>query len=237
MTQKRKIRNSYLLTIIILIIAIFILTYFWGYLTDFFSNSQNIRGFVTGFGMLAPLALIILVIFQIIVSPIPGATSGIVGGYIFGTFWGGFYVAIATVIGHMLAFALARRFGKSLVEKAVGAEKLKKFDKIVRSNTFILFLIYLLPGFPDDSISYIVGLTELKIKIMLLIATVGALGSFVTAFLGSSMAEYNTYLAVLMFIGIILVSLIVYKFKDDIDKMVLKLAYKWGKVKNGNKRG
>lgn len=234
--QKRKIKNNYLLAVIILIIVVFILTYFWGYLTDFFSNSQKIRGFVTGFGMLAPLALVILVIFQIIVSPIPGTASGIVGGYIFGTFWGGFYVAIATVIGHMLAFVLARRFGKSLVERAIGTEKLKKFDKIVRSNTFILFLIYLLPGFPDDSISYIIGLTKLKTKIMLLIATVGALGSFVTAFLGNSMAEYNIYLAVLIFIGIILASLIVYKFKDDIDKMMLKLVYKLGKVKNGHKR-
>lgn len=236
MIQKRKIKNNYLLTIIILIIAIFILTYFWGYLTDFFSNPQKIRGFIASFGILAPLALIILVIFQIIVSPIPGTASGIVGGYIFGTFWGGFYVAIATVIGHMLAFALARRFGKSLVERAIGTEKLKKFDKIVRSNTLILLLIYLLPGFPDDSISYIVGLTKLKTRIMLLIATVDALGSFVTAFLGNSMAEYNTYLAVLMFIVIIMVSLIVYKFKNDIEKMMLKLVYKLEKVKNGHKR-
>ncbi len=62
------------------------------------------------------------------------------------------------------------------MEKYLDETVIEKYDKIFAGNSpqgisiqsLILFLIYFLPLFPDDEISYIVGASKMKYRIFLL---------------------------------------------------------------------
>jgi uncharacterized membrane protein YdjX (TVP38/TMEM64 family) len=96
---------------------------------------------------------------------LPGFLGCIVGAVMFGR-WGGFwcnYIGISA--GSILAFWLARRYGKELVKKMVSARTYEKYAEKVRnregSYTVLLILAILLPLAPDDFFCYFSGLTDI----------------------------------------------------------------------------
>ncbi len=89
-------------------------------------------------------------------APIPGEVTGFVGGIVFGTFWGIVYSTIGLTIGSFLAFILARRVGRPLVDKLVNPEIIKRYDYVMKhKGMFLAFLMFLMPGFPKDYLCYL----------------------------------------------------------------------------------
>ncbi|MBU3940671.1 MAG: VTT domain-containing protein, partial [Nanoarchaeota archaeon] len=161
----------YLLAIIPIILLIL------GYVfpSTFFSSQEQIRNFIEPFGIWAPVIFILIQIIQVILTPISTSVVSIAGGFIFGTWQGFLYNWIGRVIGTLIAFWLGRRFGRKIIRKFVNMEKLKKYDSFVEKGKFILFLMYFLPFFPDDELSYLAGFSSMKAKTFVIIALLGHL--------------------------------------------------------------
>jgi len=175
----------YLLTIIPIVLLIL------GYIypSSFFSSQERIRDFVEGFGIWAPLMLILIQALQVILTPISHYVVGIVGGFMFGTWLGFFYNWIGRVIGHLVAFYLGRKFGRKIIQHVVKPETLKKYDKVFEKGKVFLFLMYFLPVFPDDELSYLAGFSSLKSKIFIPITLLGHIGgSLSLAYIGSGVS-------------------------------------------------
>jgi len=133
----------------------------YGYISPsgLFGSIDNIKEIVGRYVLLAPLVFIGIQILQVVLTPINHYVVGVAGGVLFGPWLGGLYNWTGRVIGHFIAFLLSRTFGRRLVKRIVGEQLLSKYDKIWEKNGgFYLFLIYFLPVFPDDEISYITGL-------------------------------------------------------------------------------
>lgn len=159
----------------------------WG----FFGSVENIQKFVKQYALLAPLVFIAIQILQVVLTPINHYVVGVAGGLLFGGWLGGLYNWIGRVIGHLIAFYLSRTFGRRLVKRIVGEKMLAKYDKIwERNGGFYLFLIYFLPLFPDDEISYITGISKMKAKVFFIAAVFGHLGgAFGLAFVGAGIGQ------------------------------------------------
>lgn len=155
-----------------------------------FTNAQEIRAYVRGFGSLAPLVLIGLQAGQVILVPIPGQVLGVVGGYLFGPVWGTLYNMLGITLGSTIAFWLARRYGRPYVETVIHEETLTTFDGFSRRNGLVgLFVLFLIPGMPDDTLCFIGGLTEIPLRKLVTIAIIGRTPAFfVTNLLGSLLA-------------------------------------------------
>lgn len=128
-----------------------------------FSSAEALQAWVDGFGAAAPVVFFVLQVVQVIVSPIPGGATTLVGAMLFG-FWPAFVLSTAAVLtGSLLAFGLARVFGRQLVIRLVGPKITERYLGAMTSRARIaLLLMFLLPVFPDDALSFVAGLTGLS---------------------------------------------------------------------------
>lgn len=162
---------------------------FHGPLFQLWTNKDLLLERIRSCGPLAPLAYILLQITQTVVAPIPGQVVGSIGGLLFG-WWGVLWTLIGSAIGYLIVLLLSKRFGRPLLEKIFKKSAIAKFDFILnsRSSALILFAIFLLPGFPDDIVCYIAGLTNLSIKKLMAIILLGRFPTIVlTNYLGAGL--------------------------------------------------
>ncbi|MDI9569326.1 MAG: TVP38/TMEM64 family protein [Pseudomonadota bacterium] len=147
-----------------------------GDLIQFFTNRNKAIDFVNSFGSLSVLAFIGLQILQVLLAPVPGEATGFVGGYIFGAVLGTIYSTIALAIGSWLAFSLARWLGLPFVEKAVSPAILQKYDYFMKhKGSWVVFILFLIPGFPKDALCYMIGLSHMPVRVFLVVSTLGRL--------------------------------------------------------------
>lgn len=170
-----------------------------------FLNVQEVwRQRIAVFGAFGPIVFVLFQALQVIIAPISHYTVGAIGGFLYGPFLGGFLNWIGRVIGHIIAFFIARIWGRQVVEKFVNKKDIDKFDKLVSGSreaspqSIILFLIYFLPLFPDDEISYIVGLSKMKKRVFILANAFGHVGGALSlAYLGSGIDTKDPYFWIL----------------------------------------
>lgn len=165
-----------------------------------------LRNFINSFGALAPFVLILMQVSQVLVAPIPGPVVGAASGYAFGVFWGTIYGFIGLAIGSSIAVLLAKYYGRPFVEDVLADETMDKFDYLADEHGFLpFFLLFLLPGFPDDAICFIAGLTDLDTKKLLLFASFGRIPGLISlTVFGNSLALGN--LKVMFLTGLIVIA-------------------------------
>lgn len=134
---------------------------------DLFSSEENLKTFLNSCGVFAPIFFVFLQIIQVIIPLIPGGISTGVGVIIFGPLWGFIYNYVGIVIGSIIVFFIARKYGmplikkmfkKELIDKYIGwLNKGKKFEKLFAAAIF-------LPVAPDDFLCYLAGVTDISTK-------------------------------------------------------------------------
>lgn len=222
MKEKTKaIIQFFLLFFIIVALSVLL----WKPFAEVISNPQEVRDFISEFGILAPLAFIVLTILQVLLAPIPGNFVAVGGGFLFGGVFGTIYGMFGLVIGSYIAFALARTFGRPFVEKVIDKKTLNKWDKRVSNKGVnFFFWLFLIPGLPDDSICYLAGLTNIKIRTLVVIAAIGRLpGYIVSAFMGAGLASQDYILVITLFIALMIAALFAYLYKERLERFAMKI--------------
>ena len=153
-----------------------------------------VRTTIRSTGALAPVVFLAVQALQVLVAPIPGQVLGFVAGYLFGVVWGTALSVAGATIGGYVAFWLARRYGRPVVERLVEDEAIDLFDSFSsRHGDVVLFLIFLVPGLPDDAICFLAGVGDIDTRSFLLASVVGRLpGYFLVALAGARLAEART---------------------------------------------
>lgn len=220
MNGKAFVKIAILLSLLILGVVLF----FHYNLYTFFISRKKIIEFVNSFGPLSVVIFIGLQVLQVIVAPIPGEVNGFIGGYLYGPLLGTLYSSIGLAIGSWIAFSLARWFGLPFVEKVLDPKVLKKYDHFMEHRgTLITFILFLIPGFPKDALSYIIGLSHMKTTTFLLICTGGRLfGTMMLSVSGNCVRnDQNVALAAILGISALIVVL-AYYYHDELLHRVRK---------------
>lgn len=213
--KKRISRRTWIKVAIATIIIVALLGYLaWdivanGPLMTLLTSRDKLVAAVNSWGPFAPLLYIILQVLQTVVAPIPGQIVGSIGGFLFGA-WGILWTTIGTLIGCWIVFKIARRFGRPLLEKLFKKSAIEKFDFIInaKSASLILFAIFLLPGFPDDIICYIAGLTNLSIKRLMAIVILGRFPVIVlTNYIGAEVGTNFVMVALVALLAVVILGI------------------------------
>lgn len=160
-------------------------------LWELFKDRNQLRSYVESWGAWAPLAFILIQAFQVVIAPIPGELTGAVGGFIFGGVPTIVYSSLGLTIGSMIAFLAARVMGLPLVKLVVSKEALEKFHFLTeRRGALLALILFAIPGFPKDILSYILGLSPMGFPAFVTVCTLGRIpGTIMLSFSGS--AVYN----------------------------------------------
>lgn len=180
-------------TALIVIAMALLVAFYWEPILHFFRNPEAIKHYVAAAGPWGPIVFIAIQFLQILIAPIPGQAVGVLAGALFGPWLGTLYSMIGAILGFTTVFVLAKLLGRPFVERFVKKDDLQKFDKITKkAGPFVLFLIFLLPGFPDDVICYLAGLSDIRIRTLVLVSIAGRLpGYLVTNLMGAGIGEAN----------------------------------------------
>ncbi|MFC3476154.1 TVP38/TMEM64 family protein [Halobacterium litoreum] len=182
------------------------------------SDPQAVRTWVLSFGPFAPLAFVALQALQVVVAPIPGQVLAFAGGYLFGSVWGTVFSVAGAAVGSVVVFALARRLGRPFVEDVLDPDVLSEFDSLVAGDgVVVLFLVFLVPGLPDDAICLLAGVTRVPIWQLTVVAILGRLpGYFLVAYAGAQAAA-DQFVTVGVVLGALaLLSVVVYWRRDAV---------------------
>lgn len=212
------------IAILLLLIIASVFLFFYYDLYTFFIDRKKIVAFVNSFGPLSVVIFIGLQILQVIVAPIPGEVNGFIGGYLYGPFLGTLYSTIGLTIGSWIAFVLARWLGLPFVERVISPRIIQKYDYFMEHRGILItFILFVIPGFPKDALSYIIGLSHMRTSTFLVICTAGRLLGTLMLSISGNCARNDQIMATAVILGVsVLIVILAYYYHDNILKLVRK---------------
>lgn len=205
----------------VLALASIFLLYEFGVI-EFFLNEEKLKKFIDSLGPFGFIGFILLQASQVVAAPIPGEVTGLLGGYLYGPVLGTTLSTIGLTLGSVIAFLLGRYLGRPFVEKVVDPMILYKFDYLLHhKGVFVVFFLFLIPGFPKDFLSYFLGLSRLSIFEFAVIAGVGRLLGTVLLSIGGSYLRAHEYKKFFGLAGVALVVMaVVWLYKEKIERLL-----------------
>lgn len=192
------------------------------------SDRDQVEQFVAAFGRGAPLAFMTLQVLQVVLAPVPGEATGFIGGYIFGTAGGFIYSSLALAAGSWINFAIGRYVGRRYVRRWIPADKLARFDHLLkRQGIIVLLILFIFPGFPKDYLCLFLGITAIPLKAFLLIASVGRMpGTFMLSLQGEFLFQKNYSVFAVVFGMTLLAAVLSIRYRETIYRWMEKLNRK-----------
>lgn len=222
--MKRKI--IILVIVILILISLYIANFpsLYYNLKELASNPEAIKAYIVESGIWGPIILIIIQIIQVVISPIPGMVTSLAAGAIYGVAWGFLLNFSGVFLGSIAAFYLARVFGKPLVIRIIGKRAYDKYSKLVSEKyTIGLFILFLLPFFPDDALCLLAGISAMDPSVFLLFVVVGrAPGLFVSTLVGSGALTLSMPVWILLGILSMIIIYFSIKYNKNIENYILK---------------
>ncbi len=161
------------------------------------------------------------------------------GGYLYGPLLGVILSTIGLTLGSYVAFILAKILGKPFVERFIDDNTFRRFDYLLHhKGVFLVFLLFLIPGFPKDILCYILGLGRLTVMEFLIIGGTGRLLGTVLLTLGGDFIRHHQYGRFFILAGVaILAILLAMVFREKIENIFRRWhAYQYLKERARRKR-
>jgi uncharacterized membrane protein YdjX (TVP38/TMEM64 family) len=190
-------------------------------LIKFFLNKQRMITFIESLGPWGFVGFVVLQGLQVVAAPIPGEVTGLLGGYIYGPYLGVLLSTIGLTLGSYAAFYLSRTFGKPFVDRFVSEATMQRFDYLLHhKGAFLVFLLFLIPGFPKDYLCYVLGLGHLSSLEFVVIGGTGRLFGTVLLTLGGNFIRLHQYKQFFILVGAaIIFILLAMAYKDKLEKV------------------
>lgn len=156
-------------------------------------------------------------------------------GYAYGAFEGTVLCLVGAAIASAIVFLLVKKVGTRIVYLFVSREKMEslKFLNDEQKLGRLIFILFLIPGAPKDVLTYLAGLTRIKLYEFLIISLAARTPALLLSTLGgSAVADRNYKQAVIIFSAAAIVSAAGIKFYSVLTKK-LKARHEGKKDKTG----
>ncbi len=231
MENQTKKRAIITISITIAIIGVFVALYFLLGLDKYFTDAEFIKEEIESYGNFGKFIYVVINFLQTTLIPITNIPTIFAGTYVYGPFDAANLAIIGVLIGSVVSFYIGRIFGTKLLIWILGEAKLNKYlDMMKGRQNVVFFLTMLLPGFPDDIICMVAGITPMRFRffaITLLITR--TLPIYLTAY-GASVIPLNSVWGWVVWIAIY--AIVFYAGQKILRNWDAILAY-FNKNKNG----
>lgn len=203
--RRRWFQRSLTIGILVLTFAASILLYiFWGEaVIDFFSDPLRVRAMVSRYPLASRLIFFLANFLQVIIAIIPGEPFELAAGYAFGVVEGTLICVAAIYAASILIFLLVKRYGRPVIELFFEPEKIDQVRLFRRPGQLnvLMYILLFLPGTPKDILTYLAGLTPMRLSTWLIIISARLL-SVVTSTVSGGLLGTQNYLYALAVFGV-----------------------------------
>ena len=172
------------------------------------ATQMQFEQWVQSLGIGGILLMLLIQVLQIVIAFIPGEIVQVMAGVMYGT-WGGLLLClVGCVLASACVFLIIRKLGRPFVTKLFGEDVLNKYEFLNDSSKLdtLVFILFLIPGLPKDTLTYIVPLSNITLKNFLVLSTIGRIpGMVASTLIGSSITDANWPLIIGIFavVGVI----------------------------------
>jgi uncharacterized membrane protein YdjX (TVP38/TMEM64 family) len=139
-------------------------------------ENAEVRNGLQALGPFAPLAYFLGEVVQVVIIPIPGQPFEVAGGWLLGLASGSLIGSAGAIAGSLIAFHIARRFGRDWVHRHVGGGVQNRVARELQKGArmeWIVFWLMMIPNFPRDPLCYVAGVSGMRSRGFVLIALLG----------------------------------------------------------------
>lgn len=180
------------LLVALAVTAVILFVRYYRELFAFLSNEELLQAWLDQLGPVGPLAVIALNALQVVVAFVPGYAMMIAAGYLYGFPLGAIYGAIGMALGGVIAMALSRRYGRPLVVRMVGEDRMQRWEDVTHLNSLPIWFFLMLGPFGDVPY-YIAGLTTIAIwKIIAIALLLRTPSVTVAAAIGAGLVDWRS---------------------------------------------
>lgn len=200
-------------------------SYMYVYHKDWLTMLKDVDEFkeVVRHSFNGPLVVLSAQIIQIIIAFIPGQGIQMATGYIYGLGVSIVFSVVGAVIGETIAFAIGRALGYDGLRIIVPGGMIDKYvDRLgAKKSLRIVFILYLLPGFPKDLINYVAGISNLRLSAFLISATIARTPAMIGSILiGTFLDSKRYYLVAVIGVISIILFFIGMKYRKKLDAFI-----------------
>ena len=210
-----------------LVVFVFLNSSLWDQLLSYYdviTDREWVRQTGSSTGWAATLVFMGLQIGQVLFAPIPGELTGFMGGYMFGAFNGFLLSTVGLTMGSMINFGIGHFLGERVVRKLVRCETYEKYNQMVQyKGILVIFIFFLIPGFPKDYLFMFLGLTSLPARVFFVLSTLGRMpGTLALSLQGASIFEKNYMFFVIVTALSLLFALVCYLARDSLYRWIAR---------------
>ncbi len=243
-TLKRRMKKSDifkfvgLIAFFVLLVLICVLA--WPYISQAFEQG-DLDGVVAQMrdaGIVGMLMLLGMQFLQIVVAFIPGEVVQLAAGMVYGPWLGALIILVGCVISSAFIFVLVHRLGAPFVQDLVPVTYLERFKNFEKSGklSIVVFILFLIPGLPKDTFTYLVPLTDMRMRVFLALTTIGRIPGVVMSTLATSnLASGNFVVAIVLFVVVGAIAIIAILFRDRVMDFFSRFRKGSGDEKDQNK--
>lgn len=184
------------------------------------------KNYIDSLGIKGVLLLLGIQVLQIVVAFIPGQSTEIISGMLYGNVGGILISLLGIFIGTAIVFFLVRKLGSDFIQlffskEAVEKIKNSKVFKNPQKFELLMFIIFVTPFIPKDIFIYLGGISPVRAKKFLMIATFGRLpGLILAVYMGDTITKGNLPLVIILTVAIILIGTLGYYYSNKASKKI-----------------
>lgn len=209
--QRRKLIS--ILSLVFILIVFVLIGYLVGVplVRQFADSPETFRDFISEKGLLGQILMIGIVALQVIIALLPGEPFELGAGFVFGWAEGAILCLIGMAAASALVYVCVKKWGVRMVELFFPRQKIRSFAFLQNEKKLdlLVFILFLIPGTPKDMLTYLIGLTPMKLGSFIAITTVARLPSLLSSTISGSLAQSGRIQAAVITYGITLVLTIV----------------------------
>lgn len=174
-------------------------------------NMTYIKNLLAKSGFIGWILLVLYNAARVILPFLPAQPFEILSGVMYGSFFGMINCMLGIILGSLVVFFIVNKFGNNLVLKLLKGENLSKYEAIKASKKIeiISFLIFLLPGTPKDTFTYIAAFTSLGLKKFLIFISIARIPTVLSLTVaGSNIIKGNLITGILIYAITIVLTLL-----------------------------
>ena len=193
----------------------------WPYIHEAFEPGglSRVIDDVRNAGPLGFLILLAMQFMQIVVAFIPGEVVQMAAGMMYGPWPGAAVVLLGCILSSAFVFAVVHRLGAPFVRDMVPTKYLDKFNAFEESGklSIVVFILFLIPAMPKDTFTYLVPLTNMRMRDFLVLSNVGRIpGIVISTYAANGLVDGNITQSIIIFAVVAVIAIVAIVFRDKI---------------------